>query len=199
MDNNFVNRKDRIIASAIEIISEAGLMSLTTKNLAMKENMSESLLYRYFGGVDEVLVEVVKAFTKFDDGMIATVEAKNISHLDKVLEWLRTLSLYYESYKEMSALVLNYEELLHNVHTREIMAECIAKRVGFVRREFRAAIKANEIIDTFTPDELCNIFMGSLYKDLMNRRIHYDSMSHDQVALNMLEKMANMLRVKPEA
>ena len=43
MNNNFVNRKDRIIASAIEIISEAGLSSLNTKTLAMKENMSESL------------------------------------------------------------------------------------------------------------------------------------------------------------
>lgn len=198
MDNNFVNRKDRIIASAIEIISEAGLMSLTTKSLAMKENMSESLLYRYFGGVDEVLVEVAYAFTKFDNGMIATVEAKNISHLDKVLEWLRTLSLYYENYKEMSSLVLNYEELLHNVHTREIIAECIAKRSGFLKREFKAAIAAHEIVNTFTPEELCNMFMGSLYRDLLNRRIHYDSVTHEQVVLNMLEKMANMIRIKPK-
>ena len=44
MNNNFVNRKDRIVASAIEIISESGLASLTTKTLAMNENMSESLL-----------------------------------------------------------------------------------------------------------------------------------------------------------
>lgn len=198
MDNNFVNRKDRIIASAIEIISEAGLMSLTTKTLAMKENMSESLLYRYFGGVDEVLVEVAKAFTKFDNGMIATVEAKNISHLEKILDWLRTLSLYYESYKEMSSLVLNYEELLHNVHTREIIADCMAKRMGFLRREFKAAIKEHEIIDTFTSEELTNMFLGSLYRDLLNRRIHYDSTTHEQVALSMLDKMAKMIRIKTE-
>lgn len=196
MDNNFVNRKDRIIASAIEIISEAGLGSLTTKTLAMKENMSESLLYRYFGGVDEVLVEVVKAFTKFDKGMIATVEAKNISHLDKVLEWLRTLSVYYESYKEMSSLVLNYEELLHNVNTREIMADCIAARTDFIRRELKAAIDEHEIIDTFTAEELSNIFLGSLYRDLLNRRIHYDTTTHEQVVISILDKIANVIRVK---
>ena len=73
MNNNFVNRKDRIIASAIEIISEAGLSSLNTKTLAMKENMSESLLYRYFGGIEEVLVEVIDTYTKFDKGMLATI------------------------------------------------------------------------------------------------------------------------------
>ena len=106
MNNNFVNRKDRIIASAIEIISEAGLASLTTKNLAMKENMSESLLYRYFGGIEEVLVEVVDTFTKFDRSMIATVEAKEISHFERVLEMLGTLSTYYDGYYEMAAIVL---------------------------------------------------------------------------------------------
>ena len=57
MGDSFVSRKDRIIASAIEIISESGLSALTTKNLALKENMSEALMYKYFGGIDEVLVE----------------------------------------------------------------------------------------------------------------------------------------------
>ena len=85
MDNDFVNRKDRIIASAIEVISESGLSSLTTKTLAMKGNMTEELLYRYFGSIDEVLVDVVNTFTKFDYVMIATIEAKEISHFDKVL------------------------------------------------------------------------------------------------------------------
>ena len=122
MNNNFVNRKDRIIASAIEIISEAGLSSLNTKSLAMKENMSESLLYRYFGGIEEVLVEVIETYTKFDKSMLATIDAKNISHFDKVLELLRTLGTYYAGYQEMSAIVLNYEELLHNVNTREAIA-----------------------------------------------------------------------------
>ena len=63
MGDSFVSRKDRIIASAIEIISESGLSALTTKNLALKENMSEALMYKYFGGIDEVLVEVVDAST----------------------------------------------------------------------------------------------------------------------------------------
>lgn len=56
MGDSFVSRKDRIISSAIEIISESGLSALTTKNLALKENMSETLLYKYFGGINEVLI-----------------------------------------------------------------------------------------------------------------------------------------------
>lgn len=199
MNNNFVNRKDRIIASAIEIISESGLGSLTTKTLAMKENMSESLLYRYFGSIEEVLVEVINTFTKFDSSIIATIEAKNISHLDKVVEFLKTYSTYYDGYKELAAIVLNYEEFLHNVNTREAIARSINMRTGFLRKEFDAAMKENEIIDTFTSEELANIFIGSLDRDLLNRRIQYENKSHDQVARSMLDKMVDLIRIKLDA
>ncbi|MDO5156104.1 MAG: TetR family transcriptional regulator [Eubacteriales bacterium] len=196
MGNSFINRKDRIIASAIEIISEAGLMSLTTKSLAMKENMSESLLYRYFGGIEEVLVEVVDAFVKFDDGILATLESKNISHLDKVVELLNIFSTYYDGYEELGAVVLNYEGFLHNVNTRDKMAKCIQQRTQFVQRELEAAMKEGEIVDTFTPEELTNILIGSLDRDLLNRRIQYGDKTHNEVAKSVLEKMARLVRIE---
>ena len=194
MNNSFINRKDRIIASAIEIINEAGLASLTTKTLAMKENMSESLLYRYFGGIDEVLVEVVDTYTKFDKAMLATIEAKPISHFDKALELLRTLSTYYAGYEEMAAIVLNYEELLHNVNTRETIARCLEMRTGFLRRELQAALDDNEIINTFTAEELACILLGTMERDLLNRRIQNESRSHEQMATSILDKLDVMLR-----
>ena len=194
MSNSFINRKDRIIASAIEIISEAGLASLSTKTLAMKENMSESLLYRYFGGIEEVLVEVVNTFTKFDKVLIATIEAKDITHLEKVIEFLSTLGTYYDGYKELGAIVLNYEDFLHNVNTRETIAGCIQMRTDFVRRELKASMEEGEIINTFTPEELSDIFFGSLVRDLLNRRIQYDKKTHDEFTKTILDKLVKMLR-----
>lgn len=199
MDNDFVSKRDRIIASAIEIISESGLSSLSTKTLAMKGNMSEELLYRYFGSVDEILVEVIDTFTKFDDGIIATIEAKDMSHLDKVLELLTTLCTYYENYYELAAIILNYEELLHNVNTREAVAACINRRTGFIRKELGLAMEEGEIIDKFTPEELSNLFLGGMVRDLLNRRIAYDRKSHSQVGKATMSKLAGLIRIKPDA
>lgn len=196
MSSSFVNRKDRIIASAIEIISESGLSSLTTKMLASKEGMSESLLYRYFGGIDEVLVEVVNTYTKFDERMIATISAKNIPHIDKAKEFLTTLSVYYDGYKEIGAIVLNYEEFLHDVNTRDKISHSIEMRTEYVKQEIQAAIDAGEIIDSFTPDELALIFFGTLSRDLLNRRIHNESVSHDKVAESVMDKILNRIRIE---
>ncbi|MBQ8085294.1 MAG: TetR/AcrR family transcriptional regulator [Lachnospiraceae bacterium] len=196
MNNNFINRKDRIIASAIEIISEAGIASLTTKTLAMKENMSESLLYRYFGGIEEVLVEVIGIFTKYDERIIATIEGKDMPHLDKALELIKMLATNYTGYPELAAIALNYEVFLHNVNTREMIADCLVKRRNFIVREFQMAIDAGEIRNDFTAEELADIVLGTLNRDLLNRRLKNDNITHEQVSQTLGVKFIKFLKEK---
>jgi AcrR family transcriptional regulator len=196
MNNNFINRKDRIIASAIEIISEAGIASLTTKTLAMKENMSESLLYRYFGGIEEVLVEVIGLFTKYDERIIATIEGKDMPHLDKALELIKMLATNYTGYPELAAIALNYEVFLHNVNTREMIADCLVKRRNFIVREFQMAIEAGEIRNDFTAEELADIVLGTLNRDLLNRRLKNYNITHEQVSQTLGVKFIKFLKEK---
>lgn len=196
MNNNFINRKDRIIASAIEIISEAGIASLTTKTLAMKENMSESLLYRYFGGIEEVLVEVIGIFTKYDERIIATIEGKDMPHLNKALELIKMLATNYTGYPELAAIALNYEVFLHNVNTREMIADCLVKRRNFIVREFQMAIDAGEIRNDFTAEELADIVLGTLNRDLLNRRLKNNNITHEQVSQTLGVKFIKFLKEK---
>ncbi len=106
---SFVSKKDRIVASAIEIISESGIELLTVKTLAAKENMSEALLYNYFGSINEVLIEVVEQFVQFDKRIKETVESKRISNIEKLRDYFDTYITYYGNYPEITALVLNYD------------------------------------------------------------------------------------------
>ena len=93
---------------------------------------------------------------------------------------------------------MNYEELLHNVNTREEIASSIDMRTSFVRKELKAAMDEKEIIDSFTPEELTNIFFGSIDRDLLNRRIKNENKRHNQVARAMIEKIAELIRIKTD-
>ena len=66
MTESFISTKDRIISTAIDIISESGLSNLTTKTISAKANLSEPLLYRFYGDVNELLVDVVSYYFRFD-------------------------------------------------------------------------------------------------------------------------------------
>ncbi len=188
MGESFVSRKDRIIASAIEIISESGLSSLSPKTLALKENMSESLLYRYFGGIDEVLTEVVEYYAKFDVGIRQTVKARSESVIDRLYGYLDAYTTYYESYFAISTLMLQYEELLHLVVTREKIAEIIVERTRFLEDLFAEGIENGEIGDLFTPEELVNSLHGVLASYTLSRRISNRKKSFKQEFMDYIDK-----------
>lgn len=185
---SFVSRRDRIVASAIDIISESGLDVLTTKTLASKENMSESLLYKYFGGIDEVLIAVVEQFVKFDARIKATVEGKDISYIDKLKEYFETYITYYCNYPEITALVLNYESLLHNYDVREKVAGTISLKNQTVEGFIKNAIAAGEIVDYYEPKELTMLLYGIVYSVMLNRRVTYHEKSLKEELTGMINK-----------
>ena len=194
MSDSFISRKDRIIASAIEIISESGLTSLSTKTLAMKENMSEALIYKYFGGINEVLIEVVEYFVRFDKVIIKTVQGKDVSNVEKIHEFFETYAIYYDNYMEIASIVLNYEELLHNVGTREIISPCIEERNRFLLQLIGDAIEAGEINRTFTAMELKCILMGIIRCQLMDRRTTYHSETLKSEVMESVDKILMLVK-----
>lgn len=194
MSDSFISRKDRIIASAIEIISESGLASLSTKSLAMKENMSETLIYKYFGGINEVLIEVVEYFARFDRSIIRTVQGKDVSNVEKIHEFFDTYAIYYDNYIEISAIVLNYEELLHNTGTREIIGACIEERNRFLLQLIQNAMSDREIRSTFSAEELKCILMGILSSQLLDRRLAIHSETLRTEVMESIDKILMLVK-----
>lgn len=191
---SFVSRRDRIIASAIDIISESGIHALSTKTLAMKENMSEALLYKYFGGIDEVLIEVVERFVQFDNRIKNTIEAKDISNIDKLKEYFDTYTTYYSNYKEITAILLNYEALLHNYDVREKIAGTISIKNETVEGFIRKAIEEGELVDYYEPKELTMLLYGIVYSVVLNRRVHYHEKRMKDELNDLLGKTLDRLR-----
>lgn len=194
MSDSFISRKDRIIASAIEIISESGLASLSTKSLAMKENMSETLIYKYFGGINEVLIEVVEYFARFDRSIIRTVQGKDVSNVEKIHEFFDTYAIYYDNYIEISAIVLNYEELLHNTGTREIIGACIDERNRFLLQLIQNAMSDREINSTFSAEELKCILTGILSSQLLDRRLTIHSETLRTEVMESIDKILMLVK-----
>jgi Transcriptional regulator len=44
----FIKRKDRIILTCIEIISDLGFQGLSTKEITQRQNISDGTLYKHF-------------------------------------------------------------------------------------------------------------------------------------------------------
>ena len=195
MEDSYISNRDKIVASAIELIGDLGLHALTPKNLARKQNISDTLIYKYFGGINEVLIAVVNEYAAFDINIQRTVDHLDGSYIDKIRYYADTYATYYDNYIGMGAIMLHYEELLHMSETREIISECMLKRNDFVCSLFQGAIENKEIRPVFTPKELTLVFNGLFTEGLLERRNQYSRKSFRVEMKEMIGHLEKILRL----
>ncbi|MBO5608826.1 MAG: TetR/AcrR family transcriptional regulator [Eubacterium sp.] len=171
MTEEFVSAKDRIISASIDIISDAGLDSLTIKNISMRTNITESMIYKYCSNTDEILVDVVTTYFKFDSGIFKTIATKDTSYMDKIFIYVDAYSSYYNSYYSLSAIMLQYEELLHNTHTREIVEKGYTFRRECLTKLFQGALDNGELTCEYTAEQLADLLLGIFIVCSLNRRV----------------------------
>ena len=162
MVKGFPSRKDSIILAVIDIINESGVQGLSTKEIAAKQGISESLLYKHFKSLDEVLVAVIQYYSRFDTMIMNAVQNRDISCKEKILEFTKSFVELYESYPALAAIILNYETLMHYGHTRDMVIDIINKRTDFVTQVLETGLRVGEFEKYYTAQELTDIVMGTI-------------------------------------
>ena len=156
----FPGRKDNIILAAIEIISEDGIHGLSTKKIAARQGISESLLYKHFNSINDVLVAVVKSFSRYDMMSINTVRKRDITYKEKIIAYIGPIVELYQNYPPLASIMLNYETLLNYRHTRQLIKGIINTRKGFVKSVIEKAQAEGEMNNNLTSQELADIING---------------------------------------
>jgi len=61
MKETTVSRKERILQEALLLFSSKGYMDTSTKEIALKANVSEALIFKHFGNKDSLLSQLIKS------------------------------------------------------------------------------------------------------------------------------------------
>ncbi|UWG98314.1 TetR/AcrR family transcriptional regulator [Dehalobacter sp. DCM] len=160
MKNNFPSRKDNIVLTAIEIINDLGIQGLSTKELAKRQAITESLLYRYFRSKDEIIVAVLENFSRFDQSIHKTIGNASTTAKEKILEYFRLYTEYYENYPAIIAVMLSFNEFAHDPKTHPIVVDIFNNRNAFLSETIHFGQKKGEIGYYFSSEELTEILSG---------------------------------------
>lgn len=160
MIKGFPTRRDNIILAAIDIINERGIQGLSSKEIATRQGISESLLYKHFKSLDGVLIAVIEYFSQFDVMITNTVLKRDIQYKEKILEYIKSFVELYESYPALATISLNYETLMNYGHTKQIVTEIIIKRSEFIIKVIELGQSTGEIGHYYKPQELTDIING---------------------------------------
>ena len=115
-----------------------------------------------------------------------TVKAKDSDTFNKILDFFEVYATYYGNYKEISAIVLHYEELLHNTGTRELIAQCIQERSEFLTQLIQDGMDSGELRKDVSAAELADILISIMNGMILNRRVMYHDVSLKQELMKII-------------
>ncbi len=183
-------RQLEIIEAAGEILTESGIVGLTTKNLAAKMGFAESALYRHFKGKEEINLTMLRYLSMDMDSRLTNA----VSDIDSPTEKLKAaFNNQFEFFKKNPHfLVAIFSDGL--LEESKAINEAILQIMGTKRKHLLQIIqqgqKQKQFTDALSADELVHIIMGSFRLHMLQWRL--SGFSFD-LKLKGNKLMANLL------
>ncbi len=146
-----LHRKDRIIITAIEVINEMGVQSLSTKRIASCEGIAESTVFKHFSNKNEILLGVLHYYQKYDHDLIRSVKVMGITGLAGVRYLISNYLSYYENYHAITAITQGLEEMRYTADLKDIVDAIIFQRQQALADLIQEARENGEVADFIIP------------------------------------------------
>lgn len=168
---NYLSRKEKIKIKAIEIIFHEGLQELSVKNIAEKENIAPSLLYKYYQGMDELLKEVIGELGKFDARIYQSIKISKADAKTKILNFIATLAEYYQNYPEVTPLLNSYEFFRSNPMLEEEIYTLLMNQRQYITDFIIEGVKDKTFSGDIDPQIYATILVGALREGIFQWQV----------------------------
>lgn len=170
MELSSVHKKANIVLTAIDLIHEFGIHSVSTKEIARRLGLSESTIFKYFSKKNHIFLAVLEHFSLYDQDIFRTSleKAKKSASREAILFYMDSYVSYYENYPQITALIQAYE-LFRGISELETRAKDIfLNRLAHIQELIRIAQEANvikqDISTEILADMVHSIFIGLCLK-----------------------------------
>ena len=187
--SKLLHTKESLILSTIEVISEHGLQGLTTREVAKRQGISESTIFKHYKSKNELILAVLEYFSQYDQAIIESLGLKELKPIEAITYFVEAYVTYYENYPEITAITLSYEGLMHEVELSDVVKRIFTKRVNTIQSLIQDAKRHNEIPKDVDTKSLADHIIGLERVVILRWRLNYYDFSlkdHTLIALKML-------------
>jgi len=185
-----MSRKDSILISAIDIMEEKGIVGMTTKEIALREGITEPAIYRQYKGKKEIVLAILEKFAGYDDQIMSTVDQQNMNSIDAIRYFLVSLSDYYEGYPQVVTAMFSLDVFWYDENTKKLMIDIINKRLNFLEKYVRLGLEEK----SFNIDLDSKNLTEMIYGYLMNTTFNWKILSNkDGIKANVLAKFESLV------
>jgi len=161
MDASALHKRESIIFTTIDIINEFGIQSVSTREVAKRQNISQGTVFQYFKKKADLLEAVLDHYSLYDNDIFQTTKLKNMDPMKAILFYIDSYLIYYENYPAVTALSQAFDVLRDDPelgdkvkgifnkrfeHINKIIEE--AQAIDVISKELKSEVLADIIIST---------------------------------------------------
>ena len=144
MSFKYLSRKESILITAVQVLDELGIQGMTTKEIAIREGVSEPAIYRHYKGKEDIILSILGEFSRFDEQLIETIKQQNMEPKRAIRFFCSSLAEYYQGYPEVTAIMFSLDAFRYSLQTYSKMEEIFTKRMGILLTWVECAIETND-------------------------------------------------------
>ncbi|GCD10094.1 TetR/AcrR family transcriptional regulator [Clostridium tagluense] len=145
MKVDILKRKESIIITAIEILYEAGINGMTIKEIAKRQNISEPAIYRHFNGKREIIKEILRRYSIYDEVIKNTILDNDMGGKDAIKYFCRAYAEYYQNYPQITTVMFSFDIFKYDEEANQEMKNIIKNRYNLLFGFVSKAIDKKEV------------------------------------------------------
>lgn len=181
-----LKRKDKILISAIELLSEEGVNGITTKNLAKLQEVTEPALYRQYTGKQDILNHIIEEYASFDEKIINTIKQRKLKGKEGVEFYVKRFAELYSNYSELTTVMYSMDLYFYHDESRRRMKEIIEARTSFLEELIEGCLGESGCYQLFSKKEMASMIQGIIFAQVYEWRIKEKQFSLEERLLSFI-------------
>lgn len=181
-----MNRKDKIIIAALELLASGGINKMTTKQLAEVQGISQPALYNQYKSKNDIILSVIDEYASYDDRIMDTIVKENMDGETAIDYYITRFSELYQSYFELVTINLSLDLYFYEDDAREKMRKITQKKYDFLEEYLTKNPIKNQTFNAKFISKLINDLLQSEVKRWKHSGQSYDLVEAVKVYINKL-------------
>lgn len=160
MDKSLLRRKESIVLTAIDIMSELGIQGLTTREIATRQGISEGTIFRHFKNKNEIILAVLEQFSQYDKDIMDSLRIRNLDFKEGIRFYITSYAEYYNNYPEIASIAASYDGLINEAELADYIKKVFKERSEFVKHLIEEGKEKGQIPDCVDTEGLASIIEG---------------------------------------
>jgi len=149
------------------VLYEAGINGMTIKEIAKRQNISEPDVYRHYKKKSEIIKEIFKRYSIYDEVITNTIFENKMVGKDGIRYFCRVIVEYYQNYPEITTVMFSFDLFKYDEKTNERMKNNVKNRYDLLFGLVAKAIEIKKLVlikdAQVITDSIFSVLWGTIF------------------------------------